>query len=47
MTTWKQLFGDEYCKCGKRGEYIVSVRGTITGYLCAEHQKEKEEKEQK
>lgn len=44
MATWKDLFGSEICKCGKKGEYLkMNGSGKITGWRCNEcHKKEVE-----
>lgn len=34
---YKVLFGDEICKCGKRGVYIISNgSGKVKGFICEE-----------
>jgi hypothetical protein len=44
MPTYKELFGNEICKCGKRGRYIVpNSRGTK--FECKECMEKREQEE--
>lgn len=45
MPNYKELFGDEVCKCGKKGTVIISNgSGKIRGYSCNECAGKKETK---
>jgi len=45
MANWKDLFNDEVCKCGKKGEYIVTAYNRIREFACEDH-KDDHKKEQ-
>ena len=37
MPTYKELFGNEVCSCGKKGDYILSNgSGKVKGFECKE-----------
>jgi hypothetical protein len=40
MPNWKHLFGNDVCKCEKRGKYIISKNTKIVGFACEEHKAE-------
>ena len=43
MINYKDLFGDEVCKCGKKGDFIISNgSGKVQGFECKKCKKKSE-----